>query len=111
MAEGYVQLPDDGTGKKVRAFSSVVGGHTVYHQASVPTDPAGNEVGAYTSRVDEVSSSLIYSGVAAPGTLPSAAAWRIKRVSVSGSVTTVAWAGGNTNFEHVWNDRASLAYS
>ncbi len=80
MTDSYVQLPDDGSGKKVRAFSTVVGGHTVYHQASVPTDREGNEVGVYSSRVDEVSTTLVYSGVASPGTLGSDPAWRINRV-------------------------------
>ena len=33
MAEGFIQLPPDGTGKKLRARSRVIGVNTVYEQA------------------------------------------------------------------------------
>ncbi len=113
MTDSYIQLPDDGTGKRVRAFSKVVGGQTVYHQTQVPVDADGNEVGAYSEAIDEVSSTLLYSGKAARGSATSAPAWRIKRVQKVGTVTTSLYAlasGEYGSFNCVWDDRASLTY-
>ncbi len=42
MAESFIQLPPDSTGKKTRTFSQVVGANTVEHQALVMCDSAGN---------------------------------------------------------------------
>jgi hypothetical protein len=61
--------------------------------------------------VDEPDSSTAYVGEAALGSATSAAVWRIKRISVSGTVTTITWADGNENFDNVWDNRASLSYS
>lgn len=61
-------------------------------------------------RLDEASATITYVGTAAPGTLTSAASWAIKRLdSTSGLV--VLWADGNSNFDNIWDDRASLSYS
>lgn len=58
MADTYIQLPDDGTGKKVRSFSQSIGGETVHHQASVPTDENGTTMAsAATGTVTNVNDS------------------------------------------------------
>lgn len=113
MADSFIQLPSDGDGKRVRAFSKVVGGQTVYHQTQVPVDTDGNEVGAYKSVVDEVSSTLLYSGVAARGSATSDPVWRIKRVQKVGTVTTSDYAlasGEYGAFNCIWDNRAGLTY-
>jgi hypothetical protein len=61
--------------------------------------------------VDEVSSTLTYVGEAVPGTLQATALWRIKRISIAAGVTTIEWADGDSNFDNVFSNRASLAYS
>lgn len=65
---------------------------------------------SYISYVDEASSTVTYVGEAVPGTATSAAAWRIKRVSVSGSITSILYAGSAATFVNVWNNRAALSY-
>lgn len=60
--------------------------------------------------IDEISDNLIYIGESANGSDASDAAWRIKRISTSGTVTTIEWADGNGLFDNIWNDRASLTY-
>lgn len=109
--EDYIQLPPNSTGSKVRSFKVTVGANEVHSQAHTPVDIAGNEIGNYSAVTDEVSSSLLYSGLAAPGSAGASAVWRIKRVQVTGNVTATTWADGNTNFDNVWNNRASLSYS
>ena len=42
MADTFIQLPADSTGKKVRAFSSTVGPDTVHSQANTIVDATGN---------------------------------------------------------------------
>ena len=61
--------------------------------------------------IDEPNATTTYVGVAAIGSATSASSWQIKRLSVSGTVTTVSWADGNSAFDNVWDDRASLSYS
>lgn len=61
---------------------------------------------------DVVSSTLSYLGEANPGTATSAASWRIKKLvfDASGDIT-VTYADGNSSFDNVWDNRASLSYS
>lgn len=66
---------------------------------------------ALTVLVDEPSSTLTYVGVAQPGTATSAASWQIKRILVSGAVTQIQFASGNSLFDKIWDNRASLSYS
>jgi hypothetical protein len=61
--------------------------------------------------LDEVSDSVTYVGAASAGTNTSASSWQLKKISVSGTVTTVAFADGNTNYDNTWDDRASYTYS
>ena len=55
----------------------------------------------------------IYLGEAAMGTLSSEAKWRIRKLTydVNNNVTAIKWAGGNTRYDKVWDDRTTLAYS
>ena len=56
-----------------------------------------------------------YLGWADNGVATSASLWRICRISYNdGSTdnpTDIDWAGGNSDFHHVWDDRAILSYS
>ena len=61
-------------------------------------------------RVDEPTATLMYVGKAQPGTLTSAAGWQIQKIDTA-TGTQVEWANGNANFESIWDNRASLAYS
>ncbi len=65
----------------------------------------------YATRVDEVSASLTYVGKALAGTSDSDPLWQVQRIQVSGAVTTVQFADGNTNFDNIWANRGSLSYS
>ena len=66
---------------------------------------------AKSTRIDEVSSSLTYIGEAAVGADESKPVWRIQRITVTGSVTSIQYANGSTAWNNVWTDRASLSYS
>jgi hypothetical protein len=62
-------------------------------------------------RIDEVSASLIYIGEATTGASDSSPLWRIRRLQLSGTVTSIQYADGDTQFDNVWSNRASLSYS
>jgi len=59
-------------------------------------------------RMDE-GATYTYIGEALPGSLVAGAAWRIKRLT--NATNTIEWAGGDSEPDKVWNDRASLIYS
>lgn len=63
---------------------------------------------AFTLRYDE-GETYTYVGEADPGIAEGSAAWRIKRLTNADN--TVLWAGGDTNFDKIWTNRASLTYS
>lgn len=53
-----------------------------------------------------------YRGEAVPGTLTSAAGWRIRRYLVpAGSSASVQFADGDRLFNNVWDDHVALNYS
>jgi hypothetical protein len=51
-----------------------------------------------------------YIGYAAAGTLPSEAKWQIIQLDTSSGVV-MTYANGSANYDQIWDDRASLAYS
>lgn len=68
---------------------------------------------ALATRVDDTHGTpdITYVGEADPGSLTSAAVWRVKRITDDGTeFTTVQWAGTGV-FDQIWDDRASLTYS
>lgn len=55
---------------------------------------------------------VIYVGKAHPSTLKSEAGWQIRKFSYSGSlITEINFASGTSNFDKVWNDRATYDYT
>jgi len=65
--------------------------------------------GGVQQKIDEPDANTTYIGFAPRGDATSASTWLIKKISVSGTVTTTAWA--STEFDQVWDDRASLTYT
>jgi len=70
------------------------------------------EAPALIKRVEYNASNLpVYIGWAAPGTASSAAAWQITKHTYTGNnVTLIEFADSNTNFDNIWDSRASLNY-
>ena len=54
----------------------------------------------------------IFIGEADPGTVTSAAKWRIQKRTYSGNkLIRIKWADGNGNYDKVWDDRAGFDYT
>ena len=56
---------------------------------------------------------LIYFADALPGTLSSAALWRIRKLSYdgNGNFTMLGWPNADVSFSYVWDDRSTYTYS
>lgn len=61
--------------------------------------------------IDAATSAVTYIGNSRIAGDTASAIWQIKKVTVSGTITTIAYADGNDNYDNVWDDRASLTYS
>ena len=65
----------------------------------------------YNKQID-VAGVITYVGEALPGSITSAASWRIKKIDETASPdTTITWADGDENFDNIWDNRAGLSYS
>ena len=72
----------------------------------------GLPIGAETAtRIDDAGSGVTYIGKAAIGSDTADAAWQIKKMTETNGDTTVEYADGNSSFDNVWDNRASLTYS
>lgn len=78
------------------------------------TDANGNQVVKTSeeeaTKIDEVSSSLTYVGYAVLGADPSQPVWKIKKITTSGTVTSIQYPDGKKTFSFIWDDRTTLTY-
>ncbi len=59
---------------------------------------------------DETNPKTIYKGFAVPGSRTSDAVWAIQKITNNKGIYTYLWAGGNQNFDKIWDNRATLIY-
>lgn len=65
----------------------------------------------YAKRTDFVGDDIVYRGEAPVGTLNSAAAWRIRKITIASDSDIIEeWADGSPLFTNIWNNRLSLFY-
>ncbi|MEI6574803.1 MAG: hypothetical protein WCO63_01340 [Bacteroidota bacterium] len=70
------------------------------------------DIRASADVVDEVSDSLMYMGIAGPGTTSvEDPTWSVCRVQKAGSILTITWADGQCLFNKAFADRADLNYT
>lgn len=62
-------------------------------------------------KIDETLSGTTYVGSAPLGSATASAVWQIKKIVESAGITTITWADGNSVFDNIWDNRASLTYS
>ena len=70
------------------------------------------ETEVYSKRTDFVGTTTIYKAEAAPGTLESAALWRIRKLILAADDdVTELWAAGSAAFDKIWTNRDTYNYS
>lgn len=60
--------------------------------------------------VDEPDATTTYVGKAKQGGTTSDAVWQIKKISVSGTVTSITYADSDDLYDNIWDNRTSLNY-
>ena len=64
-----------------------------------------------STRIDDSAAPTSYFGFAVVASSESAPVWRIKRLTVTASITKIEFADGDTKFDNIWANRYSLSYS
>jgi hypothetical protein len=95
------------------AIASDVTGETVGTKRALHVyDLAGSGATKYAIRTDKTTTvGTTYVGYAAVASANSSAVWQIFKMVDSLGDLTITYADGNSDFDNVWNDRASLTYS
>ena len=61
--------------------------------------------------MDETDGTVFYFGEANHAALTSQAVWRISKLSITGTVTTIYYASGTDKFDKEWDERSNYNYS
>jgi len=69
------------------------------------------EMPVYAKIIDDLEDGTTYIGEADAGSSESDPVWRIKQIVETGPDVKITWADGDTNFDNIWDNRASLSYS
>ena len=113
MSDSFVRLLEAADkGKKLDAELTNVAGVDVYRLRFALTNP-GDIGGSQPESLayDDAGGGVAYVGTAVPGSSENSASWRIKQVLTTGADLRILWADGNSNYDNVWADRASLSYT
>lgn len=94
-----------------REYNVLVVHPLAYNRATNAMESIKTEGDVYSMKIDELADGTVYVGKALAGSATSSSVWQIKKISVSGTVTTIAWADGNQEFDNSWDNRALLSYS
>ena len=95
----------------VLVFDNTIDKFKAYPLATIINNIRADLEMQYNKQIDVVGS-VTYIGESLPGTADSASLWRIKKVDETSTPDiTITWAGGDENFDKVWDDRVSLSYS
>ena len=67
----------------------------------------------YSLRVDDINRAggTVYIGEGTVGMLDANAVWRIRRLIDTSGTVDIKWADGDSTFNNIWDNRASLSYS
>ena len=65
---------------------------------------------ALASRLDDTADPVLYIGKAPIASATSSAVWQISKLDTSSGLIKT-WADGDSDFNNIWDNRASLSYS
>lgn len=78
----------------------------------LPVNVVSGSGSVYATRTDDASSTITYVGKAAVGSLTASAVWLIFRMDTgTTNQLIITYADGDSSFDNIWDNRASLSYS
>lgn len=102
MSDSFVRQNSADADKKLDAELVIVNGAEVYRLRK--SSPAEALV------MEDTGAGIMYVGTALPGSALSDPVWKIKQILTSGLVLRILWADGDSQYDNVWDNRASLIY-
>jgi hypothetical protein len=109
LQSGTTDTPEtlSSTQNKLHTLKYVWNPDTLSYEVATTNAPAP---ALYALELDEASATVTYVGEAEAGSATSGAVWRVKRITTTGADLSIKWADGDTLFDNVWDNRASLSY-
>lgn len=112
-ASGQIESTDI-AGKYITAVGNI-DGSSLPSASDIASAMSGLAISTqdFAIRIDDAGSGIVYIGKAVVGASQASSVWKILRVTESGSPldTSIEYADGNSNYDNVWDNRASLSYS
>jgi hypothetical protein len=65
----------------------------------------------FATKLDESPAGTTYVGKTPVGSATSTPSWQIMKMVETSTTLTITWADGDSAFDNIWDDRASLTYS
>lgn len=103
MSDAFVRTGSVDVNKKIDAELLELAGEPIFRLRTAS--------GPMALRLDQVDANTMYVGEALPGTGTAEAAWRIRKILIAGTVTSILYANGDSSFGVAWDSRESLTYS
>jgi hypothetical protein len=103
MSDDFLRTGSVDVNKKIDAEKLTLNGLDIYRLRTTS--------GPMSVKLDQVDANTLYIGEALPGTLGSAAAWRIRKFLTAGSVSSMLYANGESSFTNIWDNRTGLSYA
>lgn len=104
--DSYKSVTGTDLGSKHAVDVAVIGSVSISGTINASSTPT-----FYATLLDESTSLVTYVGKADPGTATSSAGWQITRLVSSSTLLITTYADGNSSFDNIWDNRASLSYS
>ena len=102
MSDSFVRQNSADQDKKLDAELVLINGLELYRLRKAALDEA--------LIMEDTGAGILYVGTAPAGSSPSDPVWKIKQILTSGLVLRILWADGDSQYDNIWDNRASLIY-
>lgn len=97
--------------KQIEQLTELQNVKTSVNELNAKITAVGDKIVPVPTIVDETNPNTIYNGFAMLSASTQEPVWAIQKVTNTKGILTYQWAGGNKNFDKVWDNRKVLVYS
>ena len=102
MSDSFIRQNSADQDKKLDAELVLINGMELYRlRKSSPSEAL---------IMEDTGTGILYVGTAPIGAALSDPVWKIKQILTSGLVLRILWADGDSQYDNIWDSRASLTY-